>query len=331
MDQVTPEGILRSAQGFMESRILLTAAELNLFSALKAAPLSPADLAGRTGCDARALTVLLDALASMGFLVKREQTYACGESAGRLLTDDSPASVLPMLRHMATLWKRWSRLTDIVGDPDGAGDLSGVRWDPEEQLAFIGAMHAVSRPLAERTVASVGADAGAKALLDVGGGSGSYTIAFLEAVPGMQATLFDLPEVIEMARERIQAEGLLGRVRLVPGDYHQDPLPSGNDLALLSAVIHSNSPEQNRSLYRKVFLALDPGGRILIRDHVMDEDRTRPRSGAIFAINMLVGTQGGGTYTYREIEKGLSDAGFTGVRLLRGGEQMDAIVEARKP
>jgi hypothetical protein len=140
-----------------------------------------------------------------------------------------------------------------------------------------------------------------------------------------------LPEVIEMARERLRNEGLLDRANLVAGSFYQDELPKGHDLALISAIIHSNSLEENLDLYKKVFRALNPGGRILVRDHVMEPDRLRPREGAIFAINMLVGTSGGGAYTYEEIEAGLKEAGFKSIRLIRKGDHMDAVVEALKP
>jgi ubiquinone/menaquinone biosynthesis C-methylase UbiE len=191
-------------------------------------------------------------------------------------------------------------------------------------------MHAIGSPMAKRIVEAVNPGA-SRALLDVGGGSGTYTIAFLRAVPEMKATLFDLPEVIEMARERLREEGLLDRANLVSGSFYLQELPDGHDLALISAIIHSNSPEENLDLYRKVFRALKPGGRILVRDHVMSPDRTYPRDGAIFAINMLIGTSGGGTYTYEEIEADLSKAGFHRIRLLKQGEHMDAVVEAFKP
>jgi len=147
----------------------------------------------------------------------------------------------------------------------------------------------------------------------------------------MKATLFDKPEVIEMARERLRKEGMLDRVALVPGDFYQDELPPGHDLAFVSAIIHQNSPAQNLDLFNKVFRSLNRGGRILIRDHVMEPDRIHPRNGAIFAINMLLGTLGGGTYTFDEIETGLSQAGFTRIHLFKKGEQMDALVEALKP
>jgi SAM-dependent methyltransferase len=330
MNPVNPENILKSAQSFMESRILLTAAELDLFTILRDNPLTANEIAGKIGGDTRALTMVLDALVALDYLVKQDRRYCCAGNNARLLAKDSPESVLPMIRHMASLWQRWSRLTDVVRDAEGARDPFRFTRDPEELRAFIGAMHVVSGPLARKTVAAVGAGA-SKALLDIGGGSGSYTIAFLRAVPGMKATLFDLPDVVEMARERLSEEGLLDRTTLVAGDFHRQELPPGNDLALISAIIHSNSPEQNLDLYRKAFRALNPGGRILIRDHVMEPDRAHPKNGAIFAINMLVGTEGGGTYTYEEIEKDLLTAGFTDVRLIRQGEQMDALVEAYRP
>jgi 3-hydroxy-5-methyl-1-naphthoate 3-O-methyltransferase len=117
----------------------------------------------------------------------------------------------------------------------------------------------------------------------------------------------------------------------VPGDFYQDELPPGHDLAFVSAIIHQNSPEQNQDLFHKLFRSLSRGGRILIRDHVMDPDRIRPKEGAIFAVNMLLGTPGGSTYTFEEIKTGLSQAGFTSIHLLKKGDHMDALVEAFKP
>jgi hypothetical protein len=102
------------------------------------------------------------------------------------------------------------------------------------------------------------------------------------------------------------------------------------DLAFVSAIIHQNSPEQKLNLYMKVFPSLNLGGRILIRDHVMEPDRIHPKGGAIFDVEILLGTPGGSTYTYEEIKTGLSQAGFTGIHLLKKGEHMDAFVEALK-
>jgi hypothetical protein len=123
----------------------------------------------------------------------------------------------------------------------------------------------------------------------------------------------------------------MDRVRLVPGSFYTDELPGGADLAWVSAIVHQNSRDQNRALFRKIFAALVSGGRILIRDFVMDETRTHPPGGAFFAVNMLVSTPGGGTYTFNELRDDLAAAGFVDAGLARRGEGMDSVVGATKP
>lgn len=325
------EDLLRLSRNFMESRVLLSGAELRLFTILSRETLSAPELAARTGAEVRPLTILLDALAAMGLLEKRNGAYGCPESLSRLLSEDSPGTIAPMILHTANLWPRWSGLTDIVkGGKDAAKSMAAPFQDASELKAFIGAMHVVAEPLAPKIVAAVRPGT-ARSLLDVGGASGTYTIAFLEAVPGMRATLFDRPPVIEMARERLGKAGLLDRVTLAAGDFYGDEFPPGHDLAFVSAIIHQNSTAQNIDLYGKIFRSLERGGRIVIRDHIMAPDRTRPRSGTLFAVNMLVGTAGGNTYTFEEIQGDLTRSGFTRIALLKEGENMDGLIEAFRP
>jgi hypothetical protein len=117
----------------------------------------------------------------------------------------------------------------------------------------------------------------------------------------------------------------------VAGDFLADRLPQGADLAWISAIVHQNSRAQNRALFANVFQALVPGGRVAIRDILMDEGRTRPVAGALFAINMLVATPGGGTFTFDELRQDLEAARFTRVTLARRDAGMNAIVQAHKP
>jgi len=133
-----------------------------------------------------------------------------------------------------------------------------------------------------------------------------------------------------MARRRLRQLKLTGRVRLVAGDFYRDELPRGADLAWVSAIVHQNSREQNRALFRKIFRALQPGGRIAIRDVVMEESRTAPVPGALFAVNMLVGTPGGGTFTFKELAADLRRAEFVEARLVRRGVGNDSVVVAKR-
>lgn len=326
----TSDELLALGRGFMEARLLLTAAELDIFTRL-GRPQSARVLAAQIGGDPRAVTILLDALGAMGILHKRRGQYRCPRRLFRLLGSDSADSVRPMLLHSAGLWQRWSELTGLVRGEPAARERALAPGDADRRRAFIEAMHVVAREQAPE-VARVVRPAGARWLLDVGGGPGTYTVAFLRAVRGLRATLFDLPPVIEIAREHLRAAGLLERVQLVPGDFYADELPGGHDLVLLSAIIHQNSPQQNLDLFRKVWRALQPGGRLIIRDHIVRPDRTAPRAAAIFAVNMLCGTAGGNVYTFDEIRVGLRAAGFVRARLLQKSDhRMNGLIEAFRP
>lgn len=329
MNNTRQDELMTQVRGFMESRIVLTATELNLFTLLSDAPMNAEAVCKATGGDLRAMTILLDALAAMGWLKKTDGAYRAEEDAAALLADGREECVRPIILHYANMWKRWSRLTDIATGAPSEEPTVATRT-PEQFRAFIEGMHVLARKRAPAVAAQIGLS-GVRSLLDVGGASGTYTIEFLRASPNLRATLFDLPNVVEMARERLEAEGMLDRVTLVGGDYLRDRIPGEHDLAFLSAIIHQNSPEENVALYRKCFEAMMSGGRIIIRDHLMSADRTSPRFGAIFAVNMLCGTNGGNSYTFDEIAAGLAEAGFVEPRIVVQDTVMDGLVEARKP
>jgi predicted O-methyltransferase YrrM len=321
--------ILEMSRGFMEPRLLLTGAELNLFALTAKEPATALALAAKLGVNLRGLSIVLDALAAIGLLEKSEDAYLCPPDVAAALTPDSPTTVLPMVLHSASLWPRWSNLTDIV--KNGPPDVEPASFDDEGGMrAFIFAMHVVGSKMAGQFVASVQPGA-AKRLIDIGGATGTYAEAFLQACPELRATIFDRAVVIDMARERLAASPVFDRVTLAAGDFYKDELPGGHDLALLSAIIHQNSPEQNIELYGKMFRSLVPGGRAIVRDHVLSPDRTKPRGGAMFAVNMLTATPGGNSYTFEEIRETLEAAGFERVRLIQPDERMNGIVEAFRP
>ena len=320
--------ILGKARAFWEARILMTAAELDIFSCILDAPKTAEEVSKALSSDLRGTEALLNSLAALGLLVKKDDRFRVKPGFEKSLSSSAPETVLPMVRHMGQLWETWGKLTDIVLKGKQRGLIEALERDEEGIGAFIGAMHTIGRGMAANVVKKLDL-AEREKLIDVGGGSGVYTIAALRAAPRMRATIFDLPPVIEIARKKIGEEDLLDRVTFVKGDYNKDSLPAGHDIAILSAVIHSNSPQQNVELYRKVLDALVPGGTIVVRDYVMSEDHTQPPDGAMFAINMLVNTPGGGTYSFEEIKTDLETAGFSEVALLHHGE-MDSLVTASK-
>ena len=323
------DAVVAEARGFMKSRVILTAAELGFFTRLDENPCSAEGLALEKGFDVRATTRVLDCLVTLGLVDKLDGCYQLNED-GTLYSAHHPKTILPMVLHMNRLWDTWSGLTQVVKTGGHAERESGIQMGEEDWKAFIGAMHVVGRELAQ-IIAGEYDLARFRRLLDIGGGSGTYTIAFLQQNTDMTAVIYDLDHVIPLARARLAEEGFADRVDLVAGDFYKDELPKGCDLALLSAIIHQNGPEENVALYRKIHTALEPGGAVLIRDYLMDESRTVPPAGAMFAINMLVNTRGGDTYTFNEVKTQLEQAGFTEVKQIRICEGMDCLVEGRKP
>ncbi|MBI2341685.1 MAG: methyltransferase domain-containing protein [Deltaproteobacteria bacterium] len=327
-----PNGIdvWKFVESFRQARIILTAVELGIFEAIGRGAKTAKFVAEQKECSERGITFLLDALSSFGILKKRAKTYSIEKDLQTALSPFAEDSILPILKHAANMWQKWHHLTQVVKTGRPAVEPNIRNRAKSDTLAFIGAMHAIGTGLAGSIVRDCKVIDKAKRILDIGGASGTYTIAFLKKYKNLSATIFDLPDVIPLAKGRIEKAGLNDRVNFCEGDFEFDDLPYGYDAALLFAIIHQNSREENRILFKKVFDALTPHGILLLRDHVMNKDRTSPRLGAVFAINMLVATNGGGTYTFDEIKDDLASAGFSGIKMIRKGDYMDCVIKAGK-
>jgi len=271
------------------------------------------------------MEILLDALAALRLLEKSADTYALQPGLEHLLAARGRESVLAMVQHQATCMRRWVQLARVVKTGRPAECLPSLRGEGADLASFIGAMHNVSKPVAEEVIQGI-QPLRFERLLDVGGGPGTWTAAFLRRCPVGRAVLFDLPDVVPIARQHLRDTDVVDRVEFVSGDYRNDPLPEDVDLAWVSAIIHQNSRAQNRQLFAKVFQSLTTGGRIAIRDILMAPSRTEPTAGALFAINMLVGTEAGGTFTFEEVRQDLEAAGFGGVSVARTDPGMNSIV-----
>lgn len=308
-DSFSFEDIGFLSRSFQQSRVFLTAFELGVFTAIGKDEKSAGDIAGIIKADPRAADRLLNALCVTGAIKKEKGKYRNSGAAARYLVKQSP-DYQGGIMHTVNLWDSWSRLTDSVrnGGPAGNSPFEGRSDDWFEP--FIAAMHNRAVKEAPALIGSIDLS-GVKKVLDVGGGSGAFSMAFAGAGDQISATVFDLPNVVSLTQRYIEEAGLKDKVDTVPGDYNTDELPSGYDLVFLSAIIHSNSPESNISLFKKAERALNPGGRIVISDFIMDDDRTSPGFGAFFSLNMLVNTEAGDTYTESEIKDWMEKAGFS--------------------
>jgi len=316
--------------GFRHGCVLGAAAELDVFTAIGNETLSANDVAERLGCDRRATTVLLDAVAALRCLDKQAGKYKVPAELLPLLSETSLQNILPMLRHRMNMLRGWSQLAWVTKAGIPGPRVASIRGPAADRAAFVAAMHTYSGPMADDLITRLGAPPFQR-LLDIGGASGTWTLAFLRAVPGAKATIFDLPDAIGQARQRIGGSKFADRVALVPGDFYQDNLPGGFDFVWVSAIVHQHSRQHNRALFAKVFAALEPGGRIGVRDVVMEPSRTKPLEGALFAVNMLVHTDTGSTFTFDELAEDLRAAGFIEAELSIKDPAMNSVVLATKP
>ena len=316
MEWQTGEQLLEAVRGYQLACVLTAAADLDVFNALADGAKTADALAAHIQSDLRGTTIMADALASAGILEKSGDRYGLAGTLRPYLLDSSPHSVAAMIRHQGNCLRRWARLEWVVRDGQPEQRVPSVRGAEADYASFIEAMNVVASSVADSLVREIN-PGGFACLLDVGGASGTWTMAWLKCENAARAILFDLPEVMPLARQRLAQEGFSERVTLAAGNFETDPLPRGSDLVWVSAIIHQNSRAQNRTLFRRIADALEPGGSVFIRDIVMEESRTLPRAGAFFAVNMLVATAGGSTFTLNEIREDLEEAGFGEVRLVR--------------
>jgi 2-polyprenyl-3-methyl-5-hydroxy-6-metoxy-1,4-benzoquinol methylase len=302
------EDIYLTVNAFRQSRALLTAVEIDIFSALHAGAGSAEEVAVRCGSDPRATDRLMNVLVGMGLLEKEDGVFRNSALATTHLVRGAP-EYLGNLAHVNHLWDYWSGLTDAVRNGSSSvRDSTGERGEQWLE-AFIAAMHHRGLPQAPPDVNLIDLHDVAH-VLDIGGGSGVYAMAMLRVKQDLRATVFDLPDVVPLTRRYIAKAGLEERMDTLAGDYHSDDIGSGYDLVFLSAIIHSNSPAENLRLMGKCAAALNPGGQVVVQDFIMEEDRVRPEHGALFALNMLVATAEGDTYTATEVESWMRDAGL---------------------
>ena len=297
---------------FMDSRVLLTAYELGVFTALGHGPRKSAQVARAVKADPRATDRLLNALCCLGLLRKKDGRFSSTPAVARYLVRGQP-DYFAGLGHTVDLWDTWSTLTESVRRGRSFTKDPFRRRGRSVLVPFIAAMHARAVPQAKAVVAVLPL-ARARRVLDVGGGSGAYAMAFARAKPGLRATVFDLPQVAPLTRGYLRDAGMSERVDVRVGDYEKDPLPGGYDLVFLSAILHSNPPAGNRRLIGKCARALNPGGLIVVQEFMVDEDRTAPAFSVFFALNMLVNTPGGDAYTESEIGSWLKAAGFRAIQ-----------------
>ncbi len=318
-----PEGALTSAIQPMFAALVtqttISGCELGVFERLSDHSATARQLAQSIGVKEHGLRMLLDGLTATGQLQKDNSHYRLPEPVRAVLSlpgVDPQTYFRDLHRHATDITNGWSKLTEVIRTGKSVIDVSDGGVGPEFFASLVRMLfpgnYVIAQALFEATKDRFGH--GALEVLDVAAGAAPWSMAFASGNRSAHVTAVDFPVVLEVARQFAAAFGVEDRYTLLPGDIRRVPFDSGRfDLALLGHICHSEGASHTQRLFRKVAQALKPEGAMLVADFVADEDRSGSNGGAfavLFALNMLVHTEEGGTFTLHDYETWAKEAGF---------------------
>ncbi len=310
---------------YWETKILLTAVKLDVFSALDGKPKTAKEVAGRIEAHEPTLTLLLNALVALRLLTKEGELYGNSSAAEKHLVRHSSQYIGHLLVLHDAEWNNWGKLEETIRTGHRPVDRHVFETDPELGSNVLAVLHRIGQQsgpdLAKRLKLS-----GRERLLDLGGGAGTNAIAFCQVYPELTATVCDLPATLRLTERTVKEAGLESRIALLSGDFNRDALGGPYDVVLMSDILHYQTFESNAALVGKVFNHLAPGGRLVIKDRFLDEAGTGPAWTTAFAMHILVNTQQGGCYRTSETMSWMTKAGFTSVTEL----EKTAVVQGMK-
>jgi SAM-dependent methyltransferase len=307
--------LMASASGHAEARILQSAVSLGVFDTLEGSPQTAEAVANSLKLDAQATELLLNALSALNILQKHGSSFSLAESVKPYLLRSSPRYLGGMILFEDLSWRYWEKLPDAIrtGKPARAANM--YQEHPRETEIFINAMDSLVKARGDtEALASALEWADVESFLDIGSGPATYPIALCRRFPRIRATIFDLPGTLKITDRYVRQAQLAERITLISGDYRKDPIPGQFDVIFLSNIIHGEDYSGNRALIAKLTGNLKSAGRIVIKDHILDDSRTHPPVGAIFSLLMLLTTDGGRCYSFREIKNWMQLAGLKEVR-----------------
>lgn len=302
------EGI-RTEANYWQARILSTAVDLDLFTWIAGDQKTPEAFASHAGGRAQVWEIFLDALCGLGLLRKRRGRYRNSSFALRRLTGGKASFLLP---HHDD-WNAWERLPALLRSGRRPRAVLPFQTDRRKTERLLLALHDDAKKIAPYLFDRVDFRR-SRRLLDIGGGCGTFAVAFCRRYPGFRATVIEHPRTASLTRRVVKSEGLRGRVDVIAEDFLKEELPTGFDAVWLSNVLHGHAPAENRLLLSKIHRSLHPRGKLIVRDVFLQRHRTRPKWAALFSVCLLLHTPRGRCYTLDEARAWLRRAGFQRVR-----------------
>jgi O-methyltransferase domain/Dimerisation domain len=328
---LTPNRIFETAYAFWQSKVLLSAVELDVFTVLSEGPLILETLLSRIDIHRRGAKDFFDALAALGFL-RRDANglYSNEPDADRYLDRKKSTYIGGLLKHLnARHYHNWSLLTDALrtGMPQsgalGTGSYPALYADKGTQDLFLDGMTAGSL-LAGQALAIKFHWGRYKIFIDVGTAQGCVPVEIPRVHRHLSGGGFDLPAVEPAFTSYVHKSGLSDRLRFYAVDFFSDPLPEA-DVLVMGRILHNWDLRTRKLLLNKAYQALSPGGALIVYDPLIDEER-RVAHGVLSSLNMLLETAGGAEYTGQECESWMKEIGFERVQIEPLGELHSAVI-----
>jgi hypothetical protein len=311
---------------YWETKILLTAVKLDVFTILDQQTKTAADVSSKIGADANALALLMNALVALRLLRQDENGYANSLVAREHLVTHSPQYIGHLLLLHDAEWENWGRLEQAIRTGQSPVKRHVFETDPALGANVLAVLHRIGRQSGPEFAKRL-ALGQARTMLDLGGGAGTNAIAFCQIYPQLTATIFDLPATLPLAERTVKEAGLEGRIKYLAGNFNRDDLGGSYDFILMSDVLHYQDFTANAGLVQKTFAHLIPGGRLVIKDRYLDASGTSPAWTTAFAVHIFVNTEQGACYRVTDAMEWMRAAGFDKVAEL----ERTAVVEGIKP
>ena len=316
--QVTPERIMQFAWAYAAPLIIEAAIRNNIFDELDAGPKTIQELTAATGASERGVTAIANVLVGLELLAKDgDGKFSLTPESAAFLVRSKPSFMGGFILHTSGhLIPRWLHLNDVVrtGQPVGSvnQEETGAEFFENFVIDIFPMSHPPAKVLAAHLQLSESKDP--VSVLDLAAGSGVWGIALAQSSPKVRVTSVDWPSVLETTKKMVEKFGLTDQFSFTPGDLDTADFGSGHNIATLGHILHSEGEKRSRALLAKTFKALAPGGTIAVQEFLVNKDRTGPMNGLIFAVNMLINTDEGSTWSFEEIGSWLKDAGFVNPR-----------------